>query len=89
MQHRPFVEAIANGLEGTLIRNDTKPAWEKQDCVDIFKKFYEEYAEFMEAVFSNNKEAVVREGFDLMNATAMLMTLYGFGDPAWKRGRAV
>lgn len=89
MQRRPFVEAIADGLEGTLIRNDTKSAWEEQRLSDVGMKFLEEQREFLEAVFMADAEAIRREGLDLIASIAMLMTKVGFGDPTWKRGRAV
>lgn len=88
MQRRPFVEAIADGLEGCLVRNDTKPAWEKQSVFEVGVKMLEEYSEFMEAVFADDEEAIQREGFDLIASVAMVMAKHGFGNPEWMRGRA-
>ena len=88
MQHRPFVEAIADGLEGTLVRNDTKPAWEGQRLSEVGMKFLEEQREFLEAVFMADAEAIQREGLDLIASIGMLMVKFGFGDSTWKRGRA-
>ena len=89
MLRRPFVEVIADGLEGTLIRNDTKPAWEEQRLSEVGMKFLEEQREFLEAVFMADAEAIQREGFDLIASIAMLMAKFGLGDPEWKRGRSV
>lgn len=87
MQRRPFVEAIADGLEGCLVRNDTKPAWEKQSVFEVGVKMLEEYSEFMEAIFADDEEAIQREGFDLIASVAMVMAKHGFGNPEWVRGR--
>ena len=88
MQRRPFVEAIADGLEGTLVRNDTKPDWESQRLSEVGMKFLEEQREFLEAVFMADAEAIQREGLDLIASIGMMMAKFGFGDPSWKRGRA-
>ena len=87
MLRRPFVEVIADGLEGCLVRNDTKPAWEKQSKFEVGVKMLEEYTEFMEAIFADDEEAIQREGFDLIASVAMVMAKHGFGNPEWVRGR--
>lgn len=87
MQRRPFVEAVADGLEGCLVRNDTKPAWENQSKFEVGVKMLEEWREFMEAIFADDHEAICREGFDFMATIGMYMTKCGFGNQAWIRGR--
>lgn len=78
---------IAEGAESTLRRNDSKPAWESQLYSEVFAKVFEEQGEFLEALYEQDDEAVVREGFDLILATAMLMTKHGFGSREWQRGK--
>lgn len=87
MQRRPFVELVADGLEGCLVRNDTKPAWEKQSKFEVGVKMLEEYSEFVEAILADDEEAIQREGFDLIASVAMVMAKHGFGNPEWVRGR--
>lgn len=87
MQRRPFVEAVADGLEGCLVRNDTKPAWENQSKFEVGVKMLEEWREFMVAIFADDHEAICREGFDFMATISMYMTKCGFGGRNWQRGR--
>ena len=73
MHVRPMVRFIAQKLEETLQRNDSKPPWEEQPEEDVIAKFYEELDEFRDAIKSNSNYSIEWEGLDLMICIAAII----------------
>lgn len=73
---RPICEWVAESLEGTLVRNDYKPAWEFERKDQKYSKFTEELSEFLAACQDGHAHEIIHEGMDLIAAVSMYIAHY-------------
>jgi NTP pyrophosphatase (non-canonical NTP hydrolase) len=81
------VEYLADRMEETLRRNDTKPAWELQTGHEVLDKFYEELMEFLDAIPTGKAEDIEAEGIDVIIMIGATMAKFVPIMGKWRRGR--
>ena len=84
---RAFVEYLANKMEETLRRNDTKPAWELETMLEVLNKLQEELHEFLDAISTGKAEDIEAEGIDVMIMIGATMAKFVPIMCKWRRGR--
>lgn len=87
LHRRAFVEYIANKMEETLRRNDTKPAWELETVREVLNKLHEEILEFIVAITTGKTEDIEAEGIDVIIMVGATMAKFVPVMGKWRRGR--
>lgn len=84
---RAFVEYLADRIEETLRRNDTKPAWELETIREVLNKLQEEIHEFLDALPTGKAEDIEAEGIDVIIMIGATMAKFVPVMGKWRRGR--
>ncbi len=90
----PFTKKIAEMIDETIKRNDSKPSWETQTLKEKKEKFIEELGEFI-FEFSNKEEVnivsdrLISEGVDLIVTIGHIIAHFNNELSLLRRGRIV